>query len=259
MVTILKLPNQPLPKQLTARTAPNSLQEHTLAFLNHFNRDGFDSPEHEQEVASTRIRDLKTVGDVLLKVRDYEVVGAAGFKSLSEKIFQLVAPAISRQEAKVVVATALGYSDYAEVVFRKTITNKNFRKKVNEGIFDAPQTETELHLARPYNDVLSKIEPYLGHNLQFLGLNVYLDAGLLLTFLEALGSESRIDWTVMKRHVADLKRGSYRTITTSHTYNLVSQLAGHSNHSAAKKYDDASLVLVRDTAGLSEIIQILKD
>ena len=259
MVTILKLPNQPIPKQLTARAAPSNLQEHTQAFLNHFNRDGFDSPEHEQEVASTRICDLKTVGDVLLKVRDYEVVGAAGFKSLSERIFQLVAPAISRQEAQVVVATALGYSDYAEVVFRKTITNKNFRKKLNEGIFDAPRTEAELHLVRPYNDVLSKIEPYLGHNLQFLGLNVYLDAGLLLEFLETLGSKSHINWPAMKRHVADLKRGSYRTITTGHTYNLVSQLAGHSNHSAAKNFDGTGLVLIRDTASLSEIIQILKD
>lgn len=259
MVTVLKLPAQPIPKQVTAKVSPGNLQEHALAFLNHYNRSGFDSPEHEQEVASSRIRDLKTVGDVLLRVGKYETLSGRTFKALTERLFELLTPAVSKQEAKIIIATALGHDDYALAIFRDSIENKNFNKKINEGIFDAPRTEFVTHLARPYSDTFEKLRPYLGKNLQDLVRDAYLDTELLLEFLEKLETEGCIDWSTVSRQVAILKNKSFATIGTGKMYNLVSQLAGHSNIAEAKKYGETSLVLIRDKACFSKIIQVLKD
>lgn len=116
MTSIIQIPPQKAPKQLTARSASHNLHEHFLAFLNSNNVAGFSNDEIPPvELDEIACIEADTIVDLLVTVSQYDTVPDSMFKKLAKRLKKTSGGAIKHARALEIVARVFGYAHWYQV------------------------------------------------------------------------------------------------------------------------------------------------
>jgi hypothetical protein len=129
MTTIIELPAQKAPKQLTARSTSHNLHEHFLAFLNANNPTGFSADEFSaDEIAPI---EADTIVELLVSVSQHDAVSERTFKRLATRLKKTSGGAIKHSRALEIVSRVFGYAHWYQASKMSESGGKVFRNRRN--------------------------------------------------------------------------------------------------------------------------------
>lgn len=117
------LPYIPPPTSLTAKHAPQCLEEHLLAFLAANNRSGFDAEASTVAESEFMVR--------LQELRGRESMSEENFKRFAWKLKKLTTGAVKHGHVLEVCARALGYNTYAALHTNRRWNHEEQRWYIN--------------------------------------------------------------------------------------------------------------------------------
>lgn len=126
MVTVLHLPPQEAPKQLTAYRHNTKLEEHLLAFLNANNKNGFaeeleegQEPTPVEPISIETIREMSSdaVVSVILQIAISEHISIRRIKEMGRLIVTESGKKAKYHKTIHLIARMLGYRSYEGMIF----------------------------------------------------------------------------------------------------------------------------------------------